>query len=94
MKQPAVYIVTNKKEGTLYIGVTSHLEQRIYQHRQGEIEGFAQKYKCNMLVYYDLFQTMSDAISAEKKLKKKLRKGKISLIEQNNPHWNDLYEKF
>lgn len=94
MKQPAVYILTNKKNGTLYIGVTSNLIQRVYQHKQGKVEGFTKKYGCTKLIFYEFFATMPDAIALEKKMKKKGRKSKIAFIENKNDEWKDLYESF
>ena len=92
MKQPAVYIVASKKNDTLYIGVTSNLPQRIYQHRNGLVDGFSKKYKCNQLVYYEQFETMHEAIIWEKQLKLKRRMAKIEIIETKNPEWQELYE--
>lgn len=92
MKQPAIYILTNKKNGTLYVGVTSDLEKRMYQHTHTVYPGFAQKYSCKILVYYELFTSMIDAISTEKRLKNKSRKKKIELIETHNTTWSDLYK--
>ncbi|NBP03750.1 MAG: GIY-YIG nuclease family protein [Proteobacteria bacterium] len=94
MKQPAVYIVTNKQNGTLYIGVTSDLHQRIYQHKNGLIDGFTHQYKCSKLVHYELYETMIDAIAREKQLKAKKRIHKIALIETTNKYWDDLSENF
>ncbi len=88
----AVYIMASGKNGTLYIGVTSHLINRNYQHRGGEIEGFTQKYGVHTLVYYELHATMESAIHREKRLKKYKRSQKIKLIESMNPSWADLYE--
>ena len=92
MKQPAVYILASQKNGTLYIGVTSNLPKRIWQHKNHLIEGFTKKYKVTMLVYYEQAETMESAIVREKKLKKMGRKEKIQLIEVNNSNWTDLYE--
>ncbi len=92
MKLSYVYIVTNKPGGVLYTGVTSHLMQRIYQHRTNMIEGFTRKYSCKTLVYYEVFDDIEAAIMREKKIKKMLRYTKINLIEKNNPQWEDLYE--
>jgi predicted GIY-YIG superfamily endonuclease len=92
MKEPTVYITASKKNGTLYIGVTSNLPQRIYQHRSGLIDGFSKKYKCTHLVYYQQFEKMHEAIMWEKQLKLKRRITKIELIENQNPDWQDLYE--
>jgi putative endonuclease len=94
MKQPAVHIITNEKNGTLYIGVTSNLLQRMYQHKQGLIKGFTQKYKCTQLVYYEIYETILSAIEREKQLKAKNRKAKIELINNYNFFWDDLSEKF
>lgn len=90
---PAVYIVTNKRNGVLYIGVTSNLIQRIGQHRLKLVKGFASKYNCTMLVYFEMCDTMEQAILREKQLKGWLRKKKMVLIESTNPEWNDLYEE-
>jgi putative endonuclease len=92
-KQPAFYIMCNKRNGTIYTGVTSNLIQRVYQHRKGLISGFTHKYACTMLVYYEIFDTMNYAIEREKQIKASNRKRKIKLIETLNPGWNDLYEK-
>jgi putative endonuclease len=92
LKQPAVYILASQKNGTLYIGVTSNLPKRIWQHKNHLIEGFTKKYKVTMLVYYEQAETMESAIVREKKLKKMGRKEKIQLIETNNPDWLDLGE--
>src|SRR3989338_8230764 len=94
MKQPAIYILASKQNGTLYIGVTSDLVKRIFQHKHGFIEGFSKKYGCTQLMYYELYETMLDAIGREKQLKSKGRKTKIALIENNNPEWKDLSEWF
>ncbi|MGV8948975.1 MAG: GIY-YIG nuclease family protein [Candidatus Paracaedibacter sp.] len=91
MKQPAIYIMANKRNGTLYIGVTSNLVQRAYQHQEGLIDGFTQKYGCKMLVYYELGASMEGAIVREKQLKGSSRKQKLRLIESMNPQWKDLY---
>ena len=84
MKQPAVYIVTNKRKVTLYTGVTSNLIQRIYQHKEGVIEGFTKKYECKYLVYYEVHETMEAAIAREKQIKDTKRKSKINLIKEMN----------
>ena len=90
MKQPSVYILANKKNGTLYVGVTSDLGLRINQHKQKIFGGFSSKYECTMLVFYQTFSTIDQAIIQEKKLKKSSRARKIRLIEIQNPEWNDL----
>ena len=92
MKQPAIYIMANKRNGTLYTGVTSNLIQRVYQHKNGLLSGFTKRYGCKLLVYYELFDDMENAIIREKLLKGGSRKQKLTLIESLNPHWEDLYE--
>lgn len=92
MKQPAVYILASKYKGTLYIGVTSDLIKRIWEHRNGIVEGFTKKYIVHRLVYYELHESMDAAIIRERQLKKWNRAWKIRLIEESNPKWNDLYE--
>ncbi len=91
-KQPCVYILASKRNGTLYIGVTSNLIQRIYQHKHNLVEGFTKKYAVKLLVYYQLHDTMETAITKEKQLKKWNRIWKLELIEKENPTWKDLYE--
>ena len=90
-KQPCVYMLSNKKNGTLYIGVTSHLEQRIFQHKQKQVDGFTKKYNVSLLVWYEQHESMYEAIRREKMIKKWNRSWKIKLIEQDNQKWNDLY---
>jgi putative endonuclease len=92
MKHPAVYIVANKRNGTLYVGATSNLVKRIYEHKEGVIEGFTKKYGCKLLVFYESHETMTSAISREKSIKGGSRQKKLILIETMNPHWRDLYE--
>ncbi|MBA3666409.1 MAG: GIY-YIG nuclease family protein [Sphingomonas sp.] len=92
MKQPAVYIVANKRNGTVYTGVTSNLVQRIWQHREGVVEGFTKRYGCKMLVWFELAGTMDAAITREKQIKGGSRPKKLALIEALNPHWRDLYD--
>ena len=93
MKQPCVYILASKKNGTLYIGVTSNLIQRIWQHRHKQVAGFTEKYDVYILVYYEQHETMESAIVREKQMKKWKRDWKISLIEKDNPQWRDLWEE-
>ena len=93
-KQPAIYILASKYNGTLYIGVTSNLPQRMYQHREEIIEGFSKKYGIKMLVYFELCDDMVSAIAREKALKGITRAKKIALIEFVNPNWEDLVIKF
>ena len=91
MKAPAVYILASQRNGTLYIGVTSNLTQRIWQHREGLADGFTKQYKVKTLVWYEQHATMESAISKEKAMKKWNRAWKLGLIEKNNPLWNDLW---
>ena len=88
----AVYMMASKRNGTLYIGVTSHLPRRGYEHRNSLIDGFTKKYGVHFLVYYEIHKTMESAIHREKRLKKYTRKMKLALIEKMNPEWQDLYE--
>jgi len=90
-RQPAIYIMANKRNGTLYTGVTSNLIQRVYQHKQLELRGFTRKYECKHLVYYEQYEDMLAAISREKQIKAGSRKKKLTLIENINPDWKDLY---
>ena len=90
-KCPFVYILASEKRGTLYLGVTSNLVKRIYEHKEGIVEGFTQEYGVKTLVYYEMHETMELAIAREKKLKKWKRDWKIALIEKLNPDWSDLY---
>ena len=93
-RNPAIYIMTNKRNGTLYTGVTSDLMKRVYEHKHVEITGFTKRYGCKMLVYYEQFENMLSAIEREKQIKGGSRKRKITLIESLNPEWDDLYEDF
>lgn len=92
MKQPCVYIMTNNSR-TLYIGVTAKPKGRIWEHKEKLIEGFTKKYNIDKLVYYEFFETMSEAIAREKELKGWVRRKKMTLIEKNNPEWMDLYDE-
>ena len=92
MKQPCVYIMASKRHGTLYTGVTSNLPKRAFEHREGLVSGFSRKYGCKMLVWYELHETMIEAITREKQIKAGSRAKKLALIESLNPQWNDLYE--
>ena len=92
MKQPCVYIFANRRNGTLYPGVTSNLPKRAFEHREGLVKGFSAKYGCKILVWYELHATMIDAITREKQIKAGSRKQKLALIEALNPDWKDLYE--
>ena len=86
-------MLSNKKNGTLYVGVTSNLLQRVYQHRQRLVDGFSKRYGLDRLVYFEAHQNMEMAITYEKKLKNRPRAFKIALIEKANRDWNDLYEQ-
>jgi putative endonuclease len=90
-KQPAVYILASKRNGTLYIGVTSDLAGRVWQHKNDLIEGFTKKYGVHTLVYFEMHADMAEAIRREKQLKKWNRAWKIELIEKENPEWRDLW---
>ena len=92
MKQPAVYLLASRYRGTMYVGVNSDLVQRIWQHRQGLVEGFTQRYGVHMLVWFEQHATMLDAIAREKRIKEWKRAWKLELIETNNPRWRDLYD--
>jgi len=87
----AVYIVTNRKHGTLYIGVTGNLARRAYEHRESLLPGFSKTYRCTRLVWWQRFELMTTAIQREKTMKKWPRDWKTNLIERDNPNWDDLY---
>jgi putative endonuclease len=91
-RYPAVYIVANRRNGPIYTGVTSGLPGRIWQHREGIIEGFSKRYGCRMLVWFERHETMEPAIVREKRIKEWKRAWKLRLIEERNPRWDDLYE--
>ena len=88
-----VYIVSSRS-GTLYIGITNSIERRMWEHKSGEFAGFASKYRCDRLVYYESFDDVLIAIGREKQLKGWVRHKKIALIESVNPRWGDLAEKW
>lgn len=90
-KQPCVYILASKKNGTLYIGVTSNLIKRMWEHKGALAPGFTQRYQVDFLVYFEQHSDMLTAITREKQLKKWNRQWKIKLIEKTNPQWLDLY---
>jgi len=89
-KQPCVYILASQRLGTLYIGVTSNLLARLYQHRTGQTPGFTSRYAVHRLVRYEFYATMEEAIAREKQLKRWHRQWKINLVESENPNWADL----
>ena len=93
-KQPAVYILASKRNGTLYTGVTSNLVQRVGEHKLEAIEGFTKRYGIHFLVYYEFCGDMRSAIAREKQIKKWNRKWKIKRIEAMNPEWRDLSEQW
>jgi len=86
-----VYIMASQKNGTIYIGVTNDIIRRTYEHREGQLTGFSQKYRVKHLVHYEEFQDIRDAIQREKRLKKWNRAWKIQLIETQNPDWRNLW---
>ncbi len=91
-RQYYVYILASQRNGTLYIGMTNNLVRRVWEHRQGSVEGFTKKYKVDRLVYSECYDRPQDAIQREKRLKKWDRAWKIQLIESVNPDWKDQYE--
>ena len=90
-KQPAVYILSSKNNGTLYTGVTSNLIKRVWQHKNNVVEGFTKKHSIHDLVWYEIHDSMESAIKREKAIKNWKRQWKIKVIEENNPGWVDLY---
>ena len=94
-KQPAVYILANKKNGTLYTGVTSDLVKRVWQHKNNLVEGFTKKYNVHKLVWYEIHESMISAIAKEKAIEKAIknwkRQWKVNAISEFNPDWKDLY---
>ena len=91
--QPVVYILASQRNGTLYVGVTSDLVSRIWQHKNNQVEGFTERYGVHLLVYYELLVDMYAAITREKQIKKWNRAWKIRLIESVNPGWRDLWNE-
>ncbi len=87
-----VYIITNKKNGTLYVGVTNNLAKRIYEHKEKLVDGFTKQYGLDRLVYFESYETITNAIEREKQLKNWKRQWKVALIEKENKSWDDLYE--
>jgi putative endonuclease len=90
-KQPAVYILASQRNGTVYIGVTSDLAKRVWEHRRDLIDGFTKRYGCHTLVYFEQHAEMTEAILREKQMKKWNRAWKVELIEKHNPDWSDLW---
>jgi putative endonuclease len=87
-----VYFITNKRNGILYAGVTSALPRRIYEHREGQVSGFSKRYGLKMLVYYERFDDIRDAIQRERTIKHWPRAWKVRLLHGSNPEWDDLYD--
>jgi len=92
MKQPCVYIMANKPNGTLYTGVTGNLIKRVWEHKNNLVEGFTKRYDVHQLVYFEQHEDMVSAITREKRIKKWDRAWKIRIIEKQNPEWKDLYD--
>ena len=90
-RRPCVYILANKRNGTLYVGVTSDLVRRIWEHKNDVIRGFTSRYGVHTLVWYETHESMESAITREKAIKEWKRRWKLELIERNNPTWRDLY---
>lgn len=90
-KQPCVYILASKRNGTLYTGVSSSLLKRVWEHKNNIVEGFSKKYGVHALVWYEMHETMESAILREKAIKNWKRAWKIKIIEEMNPQWRDLY---
>ncbi|KFC64030.1 Excinuclease ABC, C subunit domain protein [Bosea sp. LC85] len=93
MREPAVYIMANRRNGTLYVGVTSNLAQRVWQHREAVLPSFTKRYGCKTLVWYERHERMDEAIAREKQIKGGSRTKKRVLIEAMNQGWRDLYEE-
>jgi putative endonuclease len=91
-KQYYLYILANKKNGTLYVGVTANLIKRVFEHKSNVIEGFTKKYNIHMLIYYEIYGDINEAIKREKNIKKWKRFWKIKLINTKNSEWKDLYD--
>jgi putative endonuclease len=89
--QPCVYILASERNGTLYVGVTSDLVKRVWEHKSDFVEGFTKQHQVHDLVWYEVHENMESAITREKQLKEWQRQWKVELIEKMNPYWNDLY---
>jgi putative endonuclease len=90
-KQPCVYLVASERNGTLYVGVTSNLIKRVWEHKNDVVEGFSKKYGARSLVWYEVHETMQSAIARKKAIKKWRRAWKLALIQNTSPYWRDLY---
>ena len=88
-----VYILASRKNGTLYIGATNNILRRVDQHRRNRVKGFTEKYNVHLLVYYEQYRDIRDAINREKRMKTWKRQWKINLIEKDNPDWEDLFDR-
>ena len=93
MRNPCVYIMASRRNGTLYVGVTSDIGRRAWEHRTGSTEGFTKRYGCKLLVWLEPHERMEEAIAREKQIKSGSRKDKLALIEQDNPQWKDLFDQ-
>ena len=91
-KQPCVYLLASRRNGTLYVGVTSDLIKRVWEHKNHVVDGFTKKYKVDRLVWYEVHETMESAIQREKAIKEWQRAWKLRLVEECNPDWRDLYD--
>jgi len=92
MKHPVVYMMASRRNGTLYVGVTSNIGRRAFEHRTGAIEGFTKRYGCRLLVGVEPHERIDKAIAREKQIKSGSRRNKLALIERDNPLWKDLFE--
>ncbi len=93
MKLPCVYLMASEKNGTLYLGVTSNVAQRAWQHKEGLVDGFTKRYGVHTLVWYEVHPTMDSAITREKAIKEWRRRWKLALIQPGSPGWLDLYDE-
>ena len=93
VKEPCVYILASENNGTLYVGVTSDLVKRVWEHKSDLVEGFTKKYKVHILVWYERHETMESAITRETQVKKWNRAWKLREIGASNPEWSDLYDE-
>ena len=93
MKQPAVYLLASRERGTLYVGVTAYLRERVWQHRTGEVEGFTKRHSVHRLVWFEFHPDMPSAILRETRIKRWNRAWKLQLVEETNPGWRDLWDE-
>ncbi len=92
-KHPCVYILASRRNGTLYVGVTSDLVKRVWEHKSDAVKGFTERYRVHTLVWFEQHESMESAISREKAIKEWKRRWKLDLIERQNPKWRDLYSE-